>query len=112
MVSFEPDKIDVWLDDRRLHLEPGQTVVAHGIDRGLNADEVVEKELVDQKMAADRGKTGERRDELQAERLGTGSLQAPLASPRGTDEVARLGHTLEAMRQALVDRDRERVAVR
>lgn len=42
MVSFEPDKIDVWLDDRRLHLEPGQTVVAHGIDRGLNADEVVE----------------------------------------------------------------------
>jgi uncharacterized protein (DUF427 family) len=41
LVSFEPDKIDVWLDDQRLHLEPGQTVVAHGIDRGLDADEVL-----------------------------------------------------------------------
>ncbi len=42
LVSFEPDKIDVWLDDQRLHLEPGQTVVAHGIDRGLDADEVLQ----------------------------------------------------------------------
>ena len=42
MVSFEPDKIEIWLDERRLHLEPGQTVVAHGIDRGLDADEVLE----------------------------------------------------------------------
>lgn len=42
MVSFEPDKIEVWLDDRRLHLEPGQTVVAHGIDRGLDADEILQ----------------------------------------------------------------------
>jgi signal transduction histidine kinase len=43
-----------------------------------------------------------------AERLGKGALSAPLAEPRGTDEVARLGHTLESMRAALVDRDRER----
>ncbi|MCV7298955.1 DUF427 domain-containing protein [Mycobacterium barrassiae] len=42
LVSFEPDKIEVWLDDRRLQLEPGQTVVAHGIDRGLDADEVLQ----------------------------------------------------------------------
>ena len=41
LVSFEPDKIDLWLDDERVHLEPGQTVVAHGIDRGLDADEPV-----------------------------------------------------------------------
>ena len=41
LVSFEPDKIEVWLDDQRLHLEPGQTVVAHGIDRGLDPDELV-----------------------------------------------------------------------
>ena len=34
LVSFEPDKIEVWLDDRRLHLEAGQSVVPHGIDRG------------------------------------------------------------------------------
>jgi uncharacterized protein (DUF427 family) len=40
-VSFEPDKVEVWLDDRRLTLEPGQTVVAHGIDRGLDPDEVL-----------------------------------------------------------------------
>ena len=41
MVSFEPDKVEVSLDDRRLHLEPGQTVVAHGVDRGLDPDEVL-----------------------------------------------------------------------
>lgn len=40
-VSFEPDKIDVLLDGRQLHLEPGQTVVAHGPDRGLDADEIL-----------------------------------------------------------------------
>ena len=40
MVSFEPDKIDVYLDGKRLALEPGQTVIAHGVDRGLDVDEV------------------------------------------------------------------------
>ena len=35
LLSFEPDKIDVYLDGRQLHLEPGQTVVPHGVDRGL-----------------------------------------------------------------------------
>jgi uncharacterized protein (DUF427 family) len=40
LVSFEPDKIDVWLDDRRLRLDPGQSVVAHGVDRGLDPDEI------------------------------------------------------------------------
>ena len=41
LVSFEPDKIDVFLDDTQLHLEPGQSVVAHGIDRGLDPDEIL-----------------------------------------------------------------------
>lgn len=41
VVSFEPDKIEVCLDDKRLHLEPGQTVVPHGVDRGLDIDEVL-----------------------------------------------------------------------
>lgn len=39
LVSFEPDKIEVYLDGTRLELEPGQTVVPHGIDRGLDVDE-------------------------------------------------------------------------
>jgi len=39
-VSFEPDLVDVWLDDRKLALEPGQTVTPHGIDRGLDPDEL------------------------------------------------------------------------
>jgi uncharacterized protein (DUF427 family) len=39
-VSFEPDKIEVSLDGRRLALERGQTVVPHGIDRGLDVDEI------------------------------------------------------------------------
>jgi uncharacterized protein (DUF427 family) len=43
LVSFEPDKIDVHLDGQQLHLEPGQTVVSHGIDRGLDPDEIIER---------------------------------------------------------------------
>ena len=42
LVSFEPDKIEVWLDAQRLHLEPGQSVVSHGIDRALDADEILQ----------------------------------------------------------------------
>jgi len=40
-VSFEPDQVEVYLDGARLHLEPGQTVIAHGVDRGLEADEIL-----------------------------------------------------------------------
>jgi uncharacterized protein (DUF427 family) len=40
-VSFEPDKVDVFLDDRKLALEPGQAVVPHGADRGLDPDEIL-----------------------------------------------------------------------
>ncbi|HEU0237972.1 MAG TPA: DUF427 domain-containing protein [Micromonosporaceae bacterium] len=40
MVSFEPEKIDVYLDGERLELEPGQSVIAHGIDRDLDVDEI------------------------------------------------------------------------
>jgi uncharacterized protein (DUF427 family) len=39
MVSFEPDKIDVYLDGERLALAPGQVVISHGLDRGLDPDE-------------------------------------------------------------------------
>ncbi|HXT88702.1 MAG TPA: DUF427 domain-containing protein, partial [Trebonia sp.] len=39
-LSFEPDRVEVYLDDVRQHLEPGQTVVPHGVDRGLDLDEV------------------------------------------------------------------------
>jgi hypothetical protein len=39
LVSFEPDRVEVTLDGGRLELAPGQTVVAHGIDRNLSADE-------------------------------------------------------------------------
>jgi uncharacterized protein (DUF427 family) len=38
-ISFEPDKIEVSMDGRRLRLEPGQSVVPHGIDRDLTLDE-------------------------------------------------------------------------
>jgi uncharacterized protein (DUF427 family) len=43
LVSFEPDKIEVYLDDKRLELEPGQTVVAHGADRDLDVEEIAGK---------------------------------------------------------------------
>ena len=41
LVSFEPDKIDVYLDGNQFHLESGQTVIAHGVDRGLDPDEIL-----------------------------------------------------------------------
>ncbi|PEG39539.1 hypothetical protein CQY20_10130 [Mycolicibacterium agri] len=41
LVSFEPDKIDVYLDGQQLRLEPGQSVMPHGVDRGLDADEIL-----------------------------------------------------------------------
>ncbi|MFC4608633.1 DUF427 domain-containing protein [Streptomyces maoxianensis] len=40
LVSFEADKVEVYLDGKRLHLEPGQNVVPHGVDRDLDVDEV------------------------------------------------------------------------
>jgi uncharacterized protein (DUF427 family) len=39
LVSFEPDRVEVWLDGERLELEPGQTVAAHGVDRNLDIGE-------------------------------------------------------------------------
>ena len=39
LVSFEPDLVEVTLDDERLALEPGQNVVSHGIDRDLSIGE-------------------------------------------------------------------------
>jgi hypothetical protein len=33
LLSFEPDRVEVTLDGRRLELEPGQGVTSHGIDR-------------------------------------------------------------------------------
>jgi uncharacterized protein (DUF427 family) len=39
MVSFEADKVEVYLDGTRMRLEPGQSVIAHGVDRNLSTDE-------------------------------------------------------------------------
>jgi uncharacterized protein (DUF427 family) len=43
-VSFEPDQVEVFVGDNKLALEPGQTVVSHGIDRGLDPDEVLKRD--------------------------------------------------------------------
>jgi uncharacterized protein (DUF427 family) len=40
LISFEPDKVAVHLDGTRLRLEPGQTVIPHGVDRDLTTAEV------------------------------------------------------------------------
>ena len=47
LVSFEPDEIEVLLDDRRLALEPGQAVKEHGIDRSLDPDEILKRGQLD-----------------------------------------------------------------
>ena len=41
LVSFEPEIVAVYLDGKQLHLEPGQTVIPHGPDRGLDAGEAL-----------------------------------------------------------------------
>jgi uncharacterized protein (DUF427 family) len=41
LVSFEPDRVEVALDGSVLHLERGQKVTPHGVDRGLGAEEVL-----------------------------------------------------------------------
>ena len=40
-VSFEPDLVSVLIDGVQIHLAPGQTVISHGPDRNLTADEVL-----------------------------------------------------------------------
>jgi uncharacterized protein (DUF427 family) len=35
LISFEADKVHVELDGKQLHLEPGQRVISHGVDRDL-----------------------------------------------------------------------------
>jgi len=42
-VSFEPDEIDVFLDDRKLALASGQDVKEHGLDRNLDPEEVLKR---------------------------------------------------------------------
>ena len=37
LVSFEPDRVEVTLDGKRLQAEPGQNVVSHGVDRDLTS---------------------------------------------------------------------------
>ncbi|HEX3588754.1 MAG TPA: DUF427 domain-containing protein [Pseudonocardiaceae bacterium] len=44
LVSFEPDRIEVELDGRRQALAPGQTVVPHGVDRGLDPEEILRQQ--------------------------------------------------------------------
>src|SRR5262245_6371869 len=39
LVSFEPDMVSVQLDGVQLRLEPGQTMIPHGPDRGLTVAE-------------------------------------------------------------------------
>jgi len=56
-VSFEPDIVDVYIDDKKLLLEPGQAVLPHGPDRGLNPDEVHRRSL--QASGMDRQLAGE-----------------------------------------------------
>jgi uncharacterized protein (DUF427 family) len=43
LVSFELDEVQVFLDDKQLVLEPGQSVTPHGIDRGLDPDEILKR---------------------------------------------------------------------
>jgi uncharacterized protein (DUF427 family) len=40
LVSFEPDKVAVYLDGVQLKQEPGQSVISHGIDRDLTVEAI------------------------------------------------------------------------
>jgi uncharacterized protein (DUF427 family) len=47
LVSFEPDKVTITIDDERLEPLPGQAVLPHGPDRNLSVDEVGGVQLAD-----------------------------------------------------------------
>ena len=49
-VSFEADKVSVYVDGAQLHLEPGQTVLPHGPDRNLTVDEILRPANDDQRV--------------------------------------------------------------
>jgi uncharacterized protein (DUF427 family) len=40
LVSFEPDKVEITIDGKKLEPVPGQAVVEHGADRNLGVDEI------------------------------------------------------------------------
>lgn len=42
-LSFEADLLDIWLDGKKMKMPPGQNVTPHGIDRGLDPDEIIER---------------------------------------------------------------------
>jgi hypothetical protein len=42
-VSFEPDKVDVFIDGKQLGLEPAEPVTLYGSDRGLDLEELVDR---------------------------------------------------------------------
>lgn len=52
MVSFEPEKVEITIDDQKLEPVPGQTVLAHGPDRNLGVDEVGGIDLVENESPA------------------------------------------------------------
>ena len=58
MVSFEPDRVEIFLDGKRLELESGQKVAPHGVDRGLDVDEILQNDRAG--SASDEGNTGGR----------------------------------------------------
>ena len=43
LVSFEPDRVTVLIDGVKQQLPPGQHVVPHGPDRGLNPGEILNR---------------------------------------------------------------------
>ena len=44
LLSFEPDKVRVDLDGKRLKLESGQNVISHGADRNLTVGEIAPRQ--------------------------------------------------------------------
>jgi uncharacterized protein (DUF427 family) len=52
-LSFEADQLEISLDGQQLFAEPGQSVVPHGIDRGLDPDEVLNQRKRQQPVVAE-----------------------------------------------------------
>ena len=49
-VSFEPDVVSVQIDGARIHLAPGQSVIAHGPDRDLTVANPSPKDGADRRV--------------------------------------------------------------
>jgi hypothetical protein len=53
LISFYPEKLTITIDGEKLEPAPGQSVLAHGPDHNLSADEIGGIQLIEEAVSAE-----------------------------------------------------------